>query len=96
MKKLFEECKILAKEHALDVEVEFPGAEEAGFTVGFDIEDSYEFEQFMDDLDENLPEEEKIRLIQEKKKKFKGSVHWHSSSLSCAMSYDDEPKDFED
>jgi hypothetical protein len=96
MKKLFEECKVLAKEHALNVRVRFPGAEEAGFTVDYNIEDSYEFEQFMDDLDENLSEKEKNHLIEEKKKKFKGSVRWHSSSLSCAMSYDEEPKDFED
>lgn len=97
MKKLFEECKNLAKEHELKLVVKFPGAEEAGFSIDYNIKESYQFENFLDDLDESLSEEEKNKLIEEKKKKFKGSIHWHSSSLSCAMSYnDDEYGDFED
>lgn len=101
MNKLFEECKVLAKEHALEIEVSFPGAEDAGFDINYNINDSYEFESFIEDLEERvkkgrLSEEDKNRLIEEKKKKFRGCVNWHSSSLSCALAYDESEKDFED
>lgn len=100
IQKMFNECKEIAKEHELRFNFIMPGYEEAGFNLDFRIEDCFRYEEFLEELKEQLKnneidEKQYFEKIEDKKKRFRGMVRLKNSSLSCAMSYVSEIKYFE-